>query len=643
MELFLTCVAIIGALQSIVGIIAQALPLAGIRDYSSPIGPWVILWMAVANAFGAASMLFDLVTVTFFEGHESCPELILVTIMAILEIGISIFMLYVLRYAPAAVVYLSTTIVLYIGILWISAQSYLSHKSRNNTSVPRTTTSLLSESPVEASDNTNPSVRNENTHSDAARELSVEASHENNSLLPREQPEAKDDMDSIAQIKASSSLKMPAAARIAAVFIPLFISLCIHAFLCSQTYFLVTLSPKSPTARSIALYSYIDDEAQTGRYTSLTNVDIIRPLEDDMSKCNCITIMLHDQGQDSTTLLPLAHNASAADPHGCIYALLDRPGYGSSTVGKYPLELVTEARLVNDIALLLAAEVAFDFRESCQLAALYKSNSEQYELIDARYIESCFAKQNISADMISQKIKFTCVGHGSGTSVCLTWAKLAARMPDTLVASVDKVVGLDYFPQQLVLEVLYGADASTAILRHEEERLRPIKSVIAPFGIGSYVYDTGRYDEAGDYVLHLADIAPDVERADGERFRRRTSLCTFSEGYSASLSEATAYSSQTIKLDEFTSQNITPPNTVLFLLTLSAHSCTRGPSAVECSLFGSDEERAEVLARVTEDLQTELLDTITEEYSGAPDDLWSAPQGIVEWLVMPSSRSILIK
>lgn len=644
-ELLFTCIAIVGALQSVVGIVAQSLQLTGIKDYSSPIGPWIILWMAVANAFCALSMLFNLITLTFFGCHESLPELILVAIVSIIEIGITMFMLYTLRDALAAVIYLITAVILYIGVLWITAQSYLLHKSQNNIRDPLTTT-FLSESPVEVSDTTNTSVNNESICSDArqCRNCGHDGvSYEDNGLLSREQSEANDNTNSDEQGKEPRPHKVSMTMRIMITFTPLFLSLCIHSFLCSQAYFLSARSSKSLTSRLITLYSYLDDEKQTGRYISSTYIDVIRPLQSDLNNYNCITIMLHDQGQDSTDLLPLARNASAIDPRGCLYVLLDRPGYGSSSVGKYPLELITEAKLVNDIALLLAAEVSFDLRESCQLPALYNPDSDQYELIDARHIDSCFIKQGISTDMILDKLRFTCVGHGSGTSVCLTWAKLVARMHSSFVLPVDNVIGLDYFPQQLVLEALYGISASTTIMQYEEKKLAPIRSVIAPFSMGSYMYDTGRYEDAGDYVVHLSDTVPDVDASNSERFHKRTSLCTFSEGFSASISEDISYAYQTIKLDEFMLQNITPPNTTLFLLVLSAHSCIRGPSSIECSLFESDEVRTEVLTGITDALQTELLSTITAVYSGGPDDLWLAPQNIAELFIAQSLQNTLVK
>lgn len=635
MELCLTCIAIVGALQSAVGIIAQSLPLAGISDYSSPIGSWIILWMAVANALCAFSVMFDLVTVTFFGDRISSPELILTTIISIAEISIAIFMLYVLRHASAAVIYLSTTTILCISILWMNAQSCLSHRPHNNLSAPPTTVSLLLESPIEISE-TNPSTKNEVDSSDALREL--DSGYTGVACEAEDQPSLKQSkaegvVDTTEQVKASRSPRLSFIARLAIVVIPLLLSLSVHAFLCSQAYLLLTLSSKTLTSRSVTLYSYINDTDQTGRYISSINLDIIRPPRGASSSYTCITIMLHDQGQDSTTLLPLVHSSSVADPNDCLYVLLDRPGYGSSSVGKYPLDLVTEAKIVNSVALLLAAEVAFDLRDSCQLTARYNSISEQYELLDARYIESCFSGQNISTELISQKARFTCVGHGSGTSVCLTWAKLVARAPNTLVVPVGTVVGIDYFPPHLVLEALFGTNTSAAILQQEEGKLMAVKSVVAPLSLGSFMYDTGRYVEMQDYVMHLADTVPKVHAPEMDRFRKRTSLCTFSDGYSASISETAAYNSQIINLDEFTSQGIALPNTTLFLLVLSAHGCTRGPSTVECSLFGSDEERTEILARVVETLQLELLDTLTEVYSGPPSDLWSAPQNIARWLV----------
>ncbi|EFO63679.1 Hypothetical protein GLP15_227 [Giardia lamblia P15] len=638
-ELCLACIAVIGTLQSIIGIIAQSLPLMSIRDYSSPIGPWVILWMAVANAFDAFSVFFELIAVTFFGNPKSSLEVVFISVVTILKIGVDIFMVYALSHVSAAMVYLSTAIILHVSVLWISVQRYLSRKLHNPRATPPTTASLLSESPVETL-TTSQSTKAESACLDASRVSNGDydgPQYGDDNMLPFEQPEAEDILNTVEQLETSKSCSMPVMTRVAIVAILLLLSLCINAFLCSQTYLLATLSLKSLTSRSVTLYSYVNDELQSGRYVSSTSIDIIKPLQGDSSTYSCITIMLHDQGQDSTTLLPLARNASALNSHGCLYVLLDRPGYGSSGVGKYPLELVTEAKMVNDIALLLAAELIFDLRELCQLPARYNLDSKQHELIDARRIEGCFAKQNISTELISQRVRFTCVGHGSGTSVCLTWAKLTARATRNLVVSVDKVIGIDYFPQHLVLEALFGVNTSAAILHNEEGKLEPVKSVIASFSLASYVYNTGKYVEIHDYVMHLSDMVPDVEASKVDRFRRRTSLCTFSEGYMASISQAAAHNSQAIKLDEFASNGLALPNTTFSLLIISAHGCTRGPSAIECGLFRSDEERIEVLTRAAEALQVELLDTSTEVYSGAPCDLWSAPHAIADWLVNVSS------
>lgn len=136
--------------QSVIGIIAQSLPLVGVMDYSSPIGPWMILWMAVANALDAFSVLFELIAVIFFRNRKSSLELIFISVIAVLKIGVDIFMTYALRYVSAAVVYLSTAILLHISVLWISAQSHLSHKLRNTQTAPSTTASLLSETPIES-------------------------------------------------------------------------------------------------------------------------------------------------------------------------------------------------------------------------------------------------------------------------------------------------------------------------------------------------------------------------------------------------------------------------------------------------------------------------------------------------------------
>ncbi|ESU38989.1 6-phosphogluconate dehydrogenase [Giardia duodenalis] len=644
-ELCLTCIAVIGTLQSVIGIVAQSLPLVGVMDYSSPIGPWMILWMAVANALDAFSVLFELITVVFFRNRKSSPELIFISVVAVLKIGVDIFMTYSLRHVSAAVVYLSTAIILHVSVLWISVQSHLSHKLCNTQTAPSTTASLLSETPIESL-TPSQSTRAEVACFDPSKVSDGGyngAQCEDNNALLFDQPEVGDVLSTVEQPKASRLSNIPVTARLAIVAILLLLSLCIHIFLCSQTYLLVTSSSKFLTSRSVILYSYVDDEMQTGRYISSASLDIARSPQEDSGTYSCIIIMLHDQGQDSTTLLPLARNASALDPYGCLYVLVDRPGYGSSSVGKYPLELVTEAKMVNNIALLLAAELIFDLRERCQLPARYNPDSKQYELTDARHIEACFAKQNISTELISQRVRFTCVGHGSGTSVCLTWAKLAARALQTLVVPVDEVVGIDYFPQHLVLEALFGVNASAAILQNEEGKLEPVKSVIASFSLASYVYDTGRYAEIHDYVMHLSDMVPDVEISKVDQFRRRTSLCTFSEGYMASISQAAAHNSQAIKLDEFASNGLSLPNTTFSLLIISAYDCTRGPSTIECDLFGSDEERVEVLTRVAEALQVELSDTTTEVYHGAPCDLWSAPRTIAGWLVNASSQRTLIK
>ncbi|TNJ26839.1 hypothetical protein GMRT_10582 [Giardia muris] len=305
----------------------------------------------------------------------------------------------------------------------------------------------------------------------------------------------------------------------------------------------------------------------------------------------CLVFFLPDTGSTNDMLRPLALELQRELPE-CTMVLINRPGIGSSSISSLPFKLGEEGYTMH---------IAFLSILSSYLNLENKG--------DPTYPYTLF--QNNGIKDVATVARLHCIGHGYGGDVCAEWARVSTDPRMYVMATPASLVLLDDYPPLLIYRELGREDEGRAALQNQVRKARLSSALLSPFGFSQlhkeYTH-TYTYEQGGSLVTVSTN-----------------SYCADHEDPVFAISiEGEFLTSLDCRLD--TEKKISAPALVF---PLSIKSCEIGASGLNCSIFPSDQKRADVLLKVSNDLMGQFESSeLATQYPSTVLDLFQNPTQI---------------